>query len=151
MRFDLWLLRHNYFRLMLKAGVHLLASPCLCLLNFDHLVCWAKNRRSVLNEVKPNVSCATYLQIFLPNDPIHVYHALVDVMTLVCWASLGFALTCQKHATAPEFQPPVCCLLPAIWQWFGSCLTPTRGCQAAMLPNGAGQESGSGQFSEQDQ
>ncbi|MGX9080481.1 hypothetical protein ACWTQY_32020, partial [Klebsiella pneumoniae] len=63
MRLDLLLLRHNYFRLMLKAGAHFLVSSCLCLLNFDHLVCWAKNRRLVMNVVKPNVYREMYLKI----------------------------------------------------------------------------------------
>jgi len=70
---------------------------------------------------------------------------------LVCWGSLRSAPTCKNHATAPEFQPPVCCFLPAFWHWLGSWLTPARGRQAAMLPNGAGVESASGRFSEQDQ
>jgi hypothetical protein len=70
---------------------------------------------------------------------------------LICWASLRSAPTCKNHATAPEFQPPVCCLLPVVLHWLGSWLTPTRGCQAAMLPNGAGVESASEPFPEQDQ
>jgi len=65
------------------------------------------------------------------------------------------AATCLSislgNATAPEFQPPVYCLLPAIWHWLGSWLTPARGCQAAMLPNGAGVGSGRGWFYGQDQ
>ena len=59
--------------------------------------------------------------------------------------------TYKNHATAPECQPPVCYLLPAFWHWFGSWLTPARGCQAAMLPNGAAEESRCGKFPEQDQ
>lgn len=70
---------------------------------------------------------------------------------IACWASLRAAPTYKNHATAPECQPPACCLLPAIWLWPGSWLTPARGCQAAMLPNGAGRESGERLFSEQDQ
>jgi hypothetical protein len=79
-----------------------------------HLVCWAKNRRLVLNEVKPNV----------PIDPIHVYPALVEVRMLVCWASLRSASIYKNHATAPEFQPPAYHLLPVILLWPGSWLTP---------------------------
>jgi len=87
----------------------------------------------------------------LPSDPIDVYPALVEVIMLICWAWLRSAPTSKNHATAPEFQPPVCCLLPAFWYWLGSWLTPARGRQAAMLPNGAGLKSASGRFSEQDQ
>jgi hypothetical protein len=29
-------------------------------------------------------------------------------------------------AAAPEFQPPVCCLLPVVLLWAGSWLTPMR-------------------------
>ena len=72
-------------------------------------------------------------------------------VNLVYWPALRSAPTCKNHATAPEFQPTVCCFLPASWYWLGSWLTPTRGCQAAMLPNGAGVKSASGRFSEQDQ
>lgn len=32
-----------------------------------------------------------------------------------------------SKATAPEFQPPACCLLPVVLLWPGSWLTPTRG------------------------
>lgn len=42
-----------------------------------YLEYWAKYRRLVLNAVKPNVYRETYLQMFLPNGPIHVYPALV--------------------------------------------------------------------------
>ena len=101
--------------------------------------------------MKPNVYHETYLQIFLPIGPLHVYPALVELIVLVCWAWLRAVPTYKNQATAPEFQPPVCCLLPAFWNWLGSWLTPTRGCQAAMLPNGAGVRSTSGRFSEQDQ
>lgn len=69
---------------------------------------------------------------------------------LICLASLRSAPTYKNHATAPELQPPVC-FLPAIWCWSDSWLTPARGCQAAMLPNGAGVKSASGPFPEQDQ
>lgn len=82
---------------------------------------------------------------------MHVYPALVDAIMLVCWAPLRAAPTYKNHATAPECQPPVSCLLPAIWLWLGSWLTPARDCQAAMLPNGAGVKSASGRFFEQDQ
>jgi len=29
-------------------------------------------------------------------------------------------------ATAPEFQPPVCCVSPTGWGWHGSWEAPTR-------------------------
>ena len=70
---------------------------------------------------------------------------------LICLASLRSAPAYKNHATAPEFQLPVCCLLPAIWHWLGSWLTPARGCQAAMLPNGAVRGSADWWFPEQDQ
>jgi len=63
----------------------------------------------------------------LPIGPIHLYPALVDVIMLVCWASLRSAPTGKKHATAPEFQPPVCCAFPAVLLRSGSWWTPTRG------------------------
>ena len=53
-----------------------------------YLEYWAKYRRLVLNAVKPNVYCETYLKIFLPSDPIHVYPAQVDVIMLICRATL---------------------------------------------------------------
>lgn len=46
---------------------------------------------------------------------------------LVCWAPLRSAPTGKKHATAPEFQPPVCCAFPAVLLRSGSWWTPTRG------------------------
>jgi hypothetical protein len=79
-----------------------------------------------LHEVKPNVYRETYLKIFLPIDPIHVYPALVDVIMLVCWASLRSAPTYKNHATAPEVRPPVCWYLIGVLLWSGSLLTPTR-------------------------
>lgn len=35
----------------------------------SYLVCWAKNCRLVLKEVKPNVYLATYLHICFPDRP----------------------------------------------------------------------------------
>lgn len=55
----------------------------------------------MLHEVKLNVYRETYLQIFLPNDPIHVYLAQVGVIMLVCWASLRSAPACKK----PRYRP----------------------------------------------
>ena len=67
---------------------------------------------------------------FLPNGPLHIYFALVDVFMFVYRALLRAAPTCKNHATAPEWQPPACCFLPAIWHWPGSWVTPMR-----RLPN----------------
>ena len=44
----------------------------------------------------------------------------------------------SSNATAPEFQPPVCCAFPAVLLWSGTWLTPTRGGLMAMLSNEAG-------------
>ncbi len=33
---------------------------------------------------------------------------------LVCWVSIRSAPTCKNHATAPEFQPPVCCFFTCV-------------------------------------
>lgn len=92
-----------------------------------YLVCWAKNRRLVLNEVKPNVYRECICEFVLLIDPIHVYPALVDVIMIVCWASLRCAPTGKKHATAPEFQPPACCAFPAVWLWSGTWLLRQEG------------------------
>lgn len=116
-----------------------------------HLVCLAKNCRLLLHEVKHNVYHETHLQICLTDlpSPCLSRSGWPDRLRLLGLATS--APTDKSHATAPECQPPVCCFLPAFWHWFGSWLTPTRGCQADMLPNGAGVKSASGPFPEQDQ
>jgi len=46
------------------------AFKCWVLKNSNaHLLCWAKNRRLVLNAVKPNVYRETYLKICLTDRP----------------------------------------------------------------------------------
>jgi hypothetical protein len=57
----------------------------------------------VLNEVKSKVYREMYGKMCLSLGPIHLYPALVDVIMLVCWASLRCEPTGKKHATAPEF------------------------------------------------
>ncbi len=45
----------------------------------------------VLHDVKLNIYHETYLLIFVTPRPIHLYPALVEVIMLVCWASLRSA------------------------------------------------------------
>lgn len=67
----------------------------------SHLVYWAKNRRLVLNEAKPNVYHEYICKSVLRFSHILVYPALMGVIRLACWALLHAASTYKK----PRYRP----------------------------------------------
>lgn len=111
-----------------------------------HLVCWGQNRRWVRNEVKPNVYSETYLKICF-TARLHPSLSCSGGGEHTCL--LGFATLCanqQKHATAPEFQPPVCCLLHAMMLCWFMADSDKRVAKRACYRMELGKEGGDGNF-----
>lgn len=65
------------------------------------IVCWAKNRRLVLNEVKPNIYREYIYKSVFRICHILVYPTLVGTMMLACWAALHAASTNKN----PRYRP----------------------------------------------
>lgn len=65
-----------------------------------YLVCWAKNRRLVLNAVKPNVYRATYLHICFNRSTQHMFIPLW-LRSSCSPVGLGYALCPPAKTTLP--------------------------------------------------